>query len=322
MQHLITAFCLPGHESMLASSVSTLRSAMSFYSNTYTCSYPFDSFKVVFVDEMPAQRFDSASLCLATTDLLHGEDAIDQVYETRHALSHALVCQWIGIDMYQKYWPDTWLINGLSLYITGQFMRKLFGNNDYRYRLKKDMERVLDMDNGTMPPICQPHNPDPPDASTLLFMNLKAPLVLHILDRQLCKSGTSVSLIRILPKIFLTVLSATQYEYKGLSTQGFLKMCRKVSGLDPRPFAEQWILGSGCPRFGFSASFNRKKMAVEISMRQESPAWQVNEGNEVMKLLRRPVEFFEVRPCQELKLVCKVCSFTPLGPNDHSDTRG
>ncbi|CAL1694239.1 unnamed protein product [Somion occarium] len=289
----ITAFCLPGHESMLANSVSTLRSAMSFYSRAYTGAFPFDSFKLVFVDEMPSQRFDSASLSVITADLLHGDDTIDQVYETRHSLSHALACQWIGIDMYQKYWPDTWLINGLSLYVTGQFMRKVFGNNEYRYRLKKDMERVLEMDNGSMPPICQPHTPDPPDANLLPFVNLKAPLVLHILDRRLCKSGTSVSLIRILPKIFLAVLSAEHYEGKGLSTHNFLRMCRKVSGIDPRSFAEQWIYGSGCPRFGFSASFNRKKMAVEISMRQESPAYQVHENNEISKTLMKPVPFFE-----------------------------
>lgn len=286
------AFCLPGLESQLATSTTFLRSAMSFYTTEFG-SYPFGSFKLVFVDEMPTQRFDSATLSLVTSDLLHGEDAIDQALETRHALSHALACQWSGINIIPKTWSDIWLINGLSLYINGLFLRKLFGNNDYRFKLKKDMQRVTEWDVGAMPPICQPQILDPPDAATLPFINLKSPLVLHILDRKLGKSGTSLGLSRVLPKIFLSAISG-ELQNNALSTHTFLRTCRKVSGVDLRTFAEQWIYGSGCPSFGFSASFNRKKMAVEITMRQECPAYKAMESNDISKALFKPVQFFEV----------------------------
>lgn len=286
------AFCLPGHESLLATTVSFMRSAMSFYVNEFG-SYPFGSHKLVFVEELPTQRFDAATLSLVTVDLLHGEDIIDQVYETRHSLSHALACQWIGINIHPKFYSDTWLVNGLGLYMTGLFMRKLFGTNEYRFRLKKDMERVIEQDNGSMPPICQPSSHEPPDPVHVAFINLKAPLVLHILDRRLGKSGTSLGLSRVLPKLFLSALSGEMTNNQ-ISTHHFLRMCRKVSGIDPRSFSEQWIYGSGCPTFGFSASFNRKKMAVEITMRQEAPAFKANEDNELNKLLFKPVEFFEV----------------------------
>ncbi|CAA7264750.1 unnamed protein product [Cyclocybe aegerita] len=277
----IYAFCLPGHELFLNSSTSVLRSAMSFY--TSECgSYPFGSYKVVFVDQLPTQRFDSATLSLLTTDLLHGEDAIEQAIETRHALSHALACQWSGINIIPKSWSDLWLVNGLASYVTGLFLRKLFGNNDYRFRLKKDMQRVLAWDVGGMPPICQPQVLDPPDSAALPFINLKAPLVLHILDRRLGKSGTSLGLSRVLPKLFLSAISG-ELQNNALSTHTFLRTCRKVSGVDPRSFAEQWIYGSGCPSFGFSASFNRKKMAVEITMRQEAPAAVALESNEILR---------------------------------------
>ncbi|OCH90063.1 hypothetical protein OBBRIDRAFT_793679 [Obba rivulosa] len=290
-QPLMHAFCLPGHEAMLSSSVSFMRSVMSFYSTEFG-SYPFGSHKLVFVEEMPTQRFDSATLSLCTVDLLHGDDAIDQVYETRLCLSHALACQWMGINIQQKTWSDTWLVNGLGLYITGLFIRKLLGNNEYRYRLKKDMERVLELDNGSMPPVCQPTVMDPPDPATLPFINLKAPLVLHILDRRLGKSGTSLGLSRVLPKVFLSAISG-EMPNNAISTHSFLRTCRKVSGIDPRSFADQWIYGSGCPTFGFSATFNRKKMAVEITMRQEAPAYKVHEHNETTKTIMKPVQFFE-----------------------------
>lgn len=291
-QPTMHAFCLPGYETMLRASTSSLRPAMSFYSHEYG-SYPFGSFKVVAVDEMPTQRFDSAALSIVSLDLLHGDDAIEQALETRHALSHALACQWIGININQKTWSDTWLVNGLGLYITGLFLRKLLGNNEYRFRLKKDMQRVVEWDNGSMPPICQPGNSDPPDASVLPFINLKAPLILHILDRRLGKSGTSLGLSRVLPKVFLSAISG-EMAHNAISTNAFLRTCRKVSGVDLRTFAEQWIYGSGCPAFGFTAHFNRKKMAIEIIMRQEAPAYRALEHNEVMKILYKPVPFFEV----------------------------
>ncbi|KAI8981206.1 hypothetical protein BD414DRAFT_93257 [Trametes punicea] len=290
-QPLMNAFCLPGHESHLRSTVSFMRMAMSFYVTEFG-SYPFGSYKLVFVEELPAQRYDAATLSLITVDMLHGDDAIDQVFEARHSLGHALACQWIGVNIQQKMWSDTWLVNGLGLYIAGLFVRKMFGTNEYRYRLKKDMERVIELDNGSMPPICQPQTLEPPDAANLAFINLKSPLVLHILDRRLGKSGTSLGLSRVLPKLFLSALTGDMPNNL-LSTHSFLRMCRKVSGIDPRSFAEQWIYGSGCPTFGFSASFNRKKMAVEITMRQDAPAYKAHENNEIAKLMMKPVPFFE-----------------------------
>ncbi|KAJ7150184.1 hypothetical protein C8R46DRAFT_1008308 [Mycena filopes] len=283
------ALCLPGHESLLASSTSCLRAAMSFYTAEFG-SYPFGSYKLAFVDEMPTQRFDSSTFSLLTVDLLHGEDAIEQSLETRQALAHALACQWVGINIQPKFFSDTWLVNGLALYITGLFIKKLLGNNEYRFRLKKDMERVVERDRGAMPPICQPTRLEPPDAAEIPFINLKAPLVLHILDRKLGKSGTSLGLSRVLPKIFLSALTG---DNNTISTHMFLRTCRKVSGVDPRTFADQWIYGSGCPAFHFTASFNRKKMAVEIVMKQDCEAHATLASNEHLMALMKPVPYFE-----------------------------
>ncbi|KAJ3528429.1 hypothetical protein NMY22_g9419 [Coprinellus aureogranulatus] len=84
-------------QSQLATSTTFLRSATSFYTTEFG-SYPFSSFKLVFVEEIPTQRFDSATLSLVTSDFLHGEDAIDQALESRQALA----CQWSGINIIPK----------------------------------------------------------------------------------------------------------------------------------------------------------------------------------------------------------------------------
>lgn len=285
-------FCLPGLEGMLATTTSFYRSAMRFYSTLG--AYPFGSFKAVFVDELPTQRFDSATLAIISNDFLYGEDAVEQVYESRMSLSHALAVQWIGINVVQKTWSDTWLINGLGSYIAGLFFRKMFGTNEHRFRLKKDMDRVVTLDMGSQYPICQPAVVEPPDAAQLSFINLKAPLVLYIIDRHLGKSGTSHSLSRVIPKILLSAISG-DLAGNTLTTLSFLRTCRKISGVDPRIFAEQWIYGSGCPHFTFSASFNRKKLVVEFMMRQICPAFEANRSDPAAMALYKPVSFFEVR---------------------------
>ncbi|TRM61550.1 hypothetical protein BD626DRAFT_570752 [Schizophyllum amplum] len=260
---------------LLATTTSSLRPAMSFYS-TECGSYPFGSYKVVYVDEMPTQRFDSATLSLITVDSLHGEDGIEQAFEARHVLAQALASQWVGVNIQPKQWSDLWLVNGLSLYITGLFLKRLLGTNEYRFRLKKDMQRILQSDTGAQMPICQPTHLEPPDAADIPFINLKSPVVLHILDRKLGKSGTSLGLSRVLPKVFLSAMSG---EMQG-------NACRRTSSYE--------YVGNGCPSFAFQATFNRKKMAVEITMRQECPAWKAHEGNAYTMEMFKPAPLFEM----------------------------
>jgi transcription initiation factor TFIID subunit 2 len=284
------AFCLPGHERHLMATAGFLPQAMRHFIQEVG-SYPFNSFKLVFVDDLVQSRHDGATICLASIDLLHTEDAIDPVFETRMILSQAVAIQWFGINIFQKTWSDSWLVNGLASYITASFIRRHFGNNEYRFRLKKDILRVVEMDVGEMPPICQPGLLEPTDAAFRQFVNLKAPLVLHILDRRMHKTGTSQGLHRIIPKIILDALE--NENAAAISTHSFLRMCRKTAGLDFRPFAEQWIYGSGCPRFTVRSHFNRKKMAVEMHVKQESPAFEANKDDPVTQALLRPMPFFD-----------------------------
>lgn len=297
-------FCLPGLEPQLRATTSFYRTSMNFFTSEYG-SYPFGSHKLVFVDELPTQRFEGSTMSLVTNDLLHGDDAIEQVFDARHSLSHALACQWVGINIIPKSWADLWLINGLGLYITALCLRRLFGNNEYRFRLRKDMDRVVALDNtGTMPPICVPNCLEPPDGPSLSFINLKSPLVLYILDRRLAKSGTALGLDRVLPKVFLSAISG-DLTNNTLSTHSFLRTCRKVSGVDVRTFSDQWIFGSGCPLFNFRANFNKKKLAVELYMYQVCEAYQKCQGDPVRMALQRPVQVFEV---YQSRYTCKYFS--------------
>lgn len=290
------AFCLPGREQELQNSVSFMTKALEFFLEEFG-SYPFNSFKLVFVDDCPFSVFNTAALGIVSAELLFPTSIIDQAYETRQALTYSLTSQWVGINIIQKTWADTWVIQGLSVYVNSLCLRRLMGNNEYRFRLKKDVARCCAWD-VKMPPLCQPGVMSPPTSDILPFINLKAPLVMHILDRQLLKAGTHNGLSRTIPKLFLSAISGDLKDNL-LSTHNFLRMCRKVSGADLRHFADQWIYASGCPRFHIAANFNRKRMAVELAIKQESPAAQYAEQIDwTEKVNVRPISIFEAS-CDE-----------------------
>ncbi|KAI9251722.1 hypothetical protein BY458DRAFT_444054 [Sporodiniella umbellata] len=225
-------------------------------------------YKLVFVEDAWTNIASSASLAICSSKLLYTSDIIDQIYQTRRELSQELARQWFGIYIVQKSWPDTWLVRGLANYIGSLFVKRHLGNNEYRLRLKKDMELccLLDINRS---PIYNSALPYPIDQEDLDFIELKAPLVVYMLDKRMCKGGGTLGLSRVLPKILVSAMSG-ELSQNAISTHYFLRLCRKVSGFDTKVFAEQWVYRSGCPRFSFSFHFNRKKMVVEIFMRQEN----------------------------------------------------
>jgi transcription initiation factor TFIID subunit 2 len=275
----VLGFCLPGDMELLTNSTSFLPRAMSFYSTEYGL-YPFTDFKVVFVNSPRIPCSTSATLAVCSTDLLYPASVIDQAFTTRQTLALSLIQQWVGINIIQRTLADTWIVNGLALYVSAQFLRHLLGNNEYRYRLKKDIDKCARLDQGDKWPLCVPGILGPPDVD---FINLKAPLVLHILDRYLAQAGTSLGLSRVIPRIFLSALS-DELTGNTLSTQGFFRTCRKICNMDLTSFQDQWVYGSGCPHIKIQTKFVRKKFTIELLVEQQRPAQNSD---------KRPTRMFE-----------------------------
>lgn len=297
------ALCLPGRESEMEHSVGVIRQAMDFYSTKFG-SYPFSSYTIAFVDSFSSgsPTFHSTAMTLFSSDLLHPDSIIDQAYESRHLFAHALAVQWSGINLIPRAPADTWLITGIALHITSLFLKDLWGNNEYRFRLKKDMHRCVAQDI-QKEPICVPILTSPHEPDQLQFIALKAPLVLHILDKQLRKVGTTLGLDKVLPKLFLDAItgdlgSHSTMTLNALSTSHFLRICRRACGGTAdlfRVFSDQWIYGSGCPTFTIDAYFNRKRMAVELNVQQEckSADWARAAPWEESARTRPTIELFE-----------------------------
>lgn len=238
---------------------------MDFFSLTYG-SYPFSNYKVCFVDDLTLEIVNTGSLSICSNQVLFPEDIIEPLDRVTRQLVHAIASQWMGINIVPKEPADTWIVVGVSYFMTDIFMKKLCGNNEYRFRQKQASDRILDLD------VARPSLYDTGaiihlDPLELEFMELKAPLVLFILDRRLTKASGSSGLSRIISRIFLNakvgdLASAAVY------TTYFMKTCEKLGHAKLDVFFSQWIHGAGCPRFRVTQRFNKKKLVVEMLIQQ------------------------------------------------------
>ena len=301
VQPLLLAYCLPGSEIELANTVSCMRQAMSFLEG-YD-GYPYSSFKMVFVEDPSTQSSVTASMGTFSQELLYPPEVIEQAFITRPILTHALASQWSGIHMIPRTYSDIWLTTGLALYINAQLTRHLLGNNEYRFRLRSDMDRCVALDQGDHFPLHIPGLISPPDAETMQFISLKAPLVLHMLDMRMARLATSSGLARnAIPDIFRQARGGTLQD-RALSTDNFFRICRKISkSMDLSAFQEQWVTGSGCPKFIIGAQYNKKGQSITVSVFQgASQAWNAVNQKEPQNLdWKCPTKHFSVRltrPC-------------------------
>ena len=228
-------------------------------------SYPFSDYKICFVDDVYPEILHTGGLSICSNQLLFPEDVIEPLDKVTRQVVHALATQWIGINIVPMKPADTWVSVGIAYYITDTFIRKLSGNNQYRYNQKLASDRVveLDVDRPTLLDLGAAITLDP---SNLEFMALKAPLVLFILDQRLKKSGNS-GMPRIISKMFLNAKTgdlpdgAVTHEY-------FVRTCERLGHISLEKFFAQWVECAGCPKFRVAQRFNKKKLVVEMTIRQ------------------------------------------------------
>ncbi|KAL4913847.1 hypothetical protein BDW62DRAFT_191788 [Aspergillus aurantiobrunneus] len=259
------AFCLPGRGDEVRNTCFPMAKTIDFFSLTYG-SYPFASYKICFVDDAPEDTLPTACFSICSSRLLFPEEIIDPMYDSTRAITHALAVQWIGVNIVPKEPVDTWVTVGVAWYMTDTFMRKLCGNNEYRFRLKQMSDRVCDLDY-ERPSVHDMGNILSIDPSEADFIALKAPLVLFILDRRLTKASGKATMSRIISRLFLNARMG-EIPNGAVTSSLFQKTCERLGHAKLDAFFNQWIYGAGCPRFQATQRFNKKKLVVEMMIKQ------------------------------------------------------
>ncbi|XP_074635589.1 transcription initiation factor TFIID subunit 2-like isoform X2 [Acropora palmata] len=296
----VTHFCLPGLLPVLKNTTSFLHEAFEFYEEYLCCRYPYAHYKQVFVDQAYDILSPYSSMTIFNTSLLHSSRIIDQGFQTRKFLSQALAEQFFGSYLCIQTWSDLWLARGISGYLFGLFMKKMFGNNEYRHWISLESKEVCsyEMQGPGIPAL---HNagslsgtstsatssgqaPESPTQGGLILhphltsgrnleiMWSKSHLVMRMIEMRIGQEP----LLQVFNKLLSLANSAAQpkadyslWTNLLLSTSGFLKSISTVSGKDINVFVDQWICHSGVAKFHGSFIFNRKRNIVELEIKQD-----------------------------------------------------
>jgi transcription initiation factor TFIID subunit 2 len=256
-------YCLPRQTQDALNTTIFMNKALDFFSKEFG-SYPNAGCALVFINDLQEDYNGFCGFTLLNDRLLYPPTAIDPLFGSSYALLVSLAEQWSGIYVVPSSYKDLWVTVGIAHYMALQFIKDLMGVNEYKYRIKKQAEKICELDVGKAP-LSTPHFRFPISVNDLDFIRLKAPIVLFILDRRMTKQSFGLS--RVFPKIFLQCMSG-DLPNGSLSTQHFQHVCEKVNHNRLEPFFRQWIHGSGVPIFRVTQRFNKKRMFIEMGIRQ------------------------------------------------------
>lgn len=272
-------YCMPSQRENAINTSIFLYKALDFYSREFG-SFPFTSNAFVFVSDIDVDYAGFGGVTMFNDKLLYATNEIEPLYPTTFTLSVALAEQWSGINVVPKAYNDLWVTIGIARFMAFQFIKKLMGVNEFKYRIKKQSNLICEEDVNQRP-LANPFLKYPVSVKDLDFLRLKAPLVLFILDKRMTKTDKSFGLYRVIPKIFLQAMSG-DLANGCLSTSNFQHVCEKVNRNKLDTFFKQWVYGRGVPIFRVTQRFNKKRMFIEMGIRQvqqqESPKYHATEG--------------------------------------------
>ncbi|XP_076340940.1 TATA-box binding protein associated factor 2 isoform X2 [Tachypleus tridentatus] len=291
--HEVTHFCLPHLKGILTNTTSFLHEAFEFFEELLSSRYPYSCYKQVFVDETYVESAPYATMTILDTTLLHSRHIIDQTYISRRVMAQAVADQFFGCFISMYSWSDVWLPKGISAYLSNQYYKKAFGNNEYRYWLYKDLQEVIgyeqtygglvldcsaytsssmssnqNRENSFYFPTMHLHTTSPKYNKIL---QKKAHLVVRMLEDRLGRE----LLLQVFNKLLSLAASAAQQKVTCnvwynmlLSTNSFERAIFTVTGKDIKTFLEHWVRQGGHAKFHGSFTFNRKRNTVELEIRQ------------------------------------------------------
>ncbi|KAM3420333.1 hypothetical protein BST61_g3614 [Cercospora zeina] len=283
----VDAYCLPGRSAEVENTGYPICQAVDHIS--VNCGrFPFSTYQLLFVDDMVYDTAGAAGLAICSNRLLFPADIIEPLDRHTRILVRAVAEQWSGVNIVPKEPSDAWVIAGVAGYLTDAFMKKLAGNNQYRWEQKLAAERVYDLD-VDRPSLAQLGSLLHIDPAIRDFLELKSAVVLGILDRRLLKASGSTGVLRIINKIFLNAKTGSLHNGE-LSTADFQRTCEKLGHNKLESFFRQWVFNSGCPIFYVQQRFNKKKLVVEMTIAQRQLERQTKPQFEPSNFMREVKE--------------------------------
>ncbi|CEG37059.1 transcription initiation factor tfiid subunit [Plasmopara halstedii] len=197
----MTHFALPECFEDLVHCTSKLSSAMTYFEGALGVPYPFKTYQQVFVEDSPDQLQYIAGGAIMDQNLLHGPRIIDRELPSHLAQVKALVGSWIGGAVGIQSTKDAWVLIGVVGHLVNTYVRSIYGEEEYGYRIQLAMDALTTMELTTdqNSPALLSSEVDvysEYDPLSLTLLEIKAPLVLHMIEQRVGPKHLSIAIQR------------------------------------------------------------------------------------------------------------------------------
>lgn len=198
----MTHFALPECFEDLVYCTSKLTSTMKYFEQYVGIKYPFKTYQQVFVEDPPEEVEYCAGCSILDQNLLHGPRIIDRELPSHLAQVKALVGSWISGAVGIQTTKDAWVLIGVIGHLVNTYVRSIYGEEEYGYRIQMAMDALTTMELTTdhQSPALLSSEVDvyaEYDPSSLPFLEVKAPLVLHMIEQRVGQKHLAIAIQRV-----------------------------------------------------------------------------------------------------------------------------
>ncbi|KAJ0392358.1 hypothetical protein P43SY_011788 [Pythium insidiosum] len=199
----MTHFALPEHAEDLSYSTAKLTSSMEYIEQYLNARYPFKTYQQVFVEDPPDEMQYFAGLSLLDQNVLHSACIIDRELPAHLVQVKALLGSWIGGAIGIHTIKDAWVLIGVVGHLLNVYVRAVYGEEEHGYRIQLAMDALTTMELTTdraTPPALLSSEVDvyaEYDPSTVPFLEVKAPLVMHMIEQRVGPKHLRVAIQRV-----------------------------------------------------------------------------------------------------------------------------
>jgi aminopeptidase N len=222
---------------------------------------------------------ENATAAFLNADLYRAPEQLEQV------LIHEIVHQWLGNSVTIADWPDLWISEGITTYLSTIVLEQLDGVDAGR-EAKAEMARLDQTQARRAPPIVPQRISDPSDMLSWVVYR-KAGSMLHAL-RLMIGDEAFFSAIRTMYR---------ERPVNGLSTQDAIALFESESERDLTSFFNYWLRRTDFPRLSLEWNSDTQVLAwslaeegsldnvdFELEIESGGEIWYVNRSEESIQM--------------------------------------
>ncbi|MCB1062061.1 MAG: HEAT repeat domain-containing protein [Verrucomicrobiae bacterium] len=319
------AFLTPPSEFAVAeNSFRDTEAVLAFLEGEIGVKFPWAKYYNVCVADFVAGGMENTSVTTLTMNTLFSDES-ENLRSSHRLDAHEATHQWFGDLLTCKDWSHLWLNEGFATYYTHLYEQQKNGDEDMRFGLWQDAEKILS--NNDEKPIVWREYQDPMEQFDYRAYP-KGAWVLHMLRSQLG------------PELFRKGITTyvERHRNSNVVTQDLIAVLEEVSGRSWDEFFDQWVFHGGKPQLKVAYAWDQVRGQAKLTISQTQkisdkvllfdfplPVRFIDEAGETHDFSVRVHEatedyFFElptkakvVRLDPELTLLAKI-DFTPPNP--------